>query len=379
MACEPVFFLVILYRATDCAMRVGDIVSYMRTDVKKKETRKGQEMMDDKNLTIGDIAQELGVSKTTVSRAISGKGRIGQQTRKKVLEYIEEHHYSPNVIAKGLAQSKTFNLGMVLPGDYNVVELPFFQKCMMGVSRTASARGYDVLITMVTAKDITQLKRAVTNHKIDGVILTRTLANDAPMKYLKEKGVPFVAIGSTDDRAVVQIDNDHRSACREMTEKLLEGGITKIALIGGDEGYIVTRSRLKGFEDAFAGRKGWHGSRQTFLNVKDGQEVSRLVNRLVDENVECIVSMDDFLCSCVLNALQQRQIQIPEQVQVVSFYDSTMLEYRIPSITSIRFNVEELGYQACELLLRMLDDEDVERKTLLGYEVHMRKSTRREA
>ena len=107
--------------------------------------------MEERNLTIGDIAQELGVSKTTVSRAISGKGRIGEQTRKRVLEYIEERHYSPNVVAKGLAQNKTFNLGMVLPGDYNIVELPFFQKCMLGISRVASARGYDVLISMVTA------------------------------------------------------------------------------------------------------------------------------------------------------------------------------------------------------------------------------------
>lgn len=331
--------------------------------------------MDDKNLTIGDIALALGVSKTTVSRAISGKGRIGKQTRKKVLDYIEEHHYSPNVIAKGLAQSKTFNLGMVLPGDYNVVELPFFQKCMLGVSRTASAHGYDVLISMVTAGDITQLKRVVTNRKIDGAILTRTLAEDAPMKYLKENGVPFVAIGSTGDRDVIQIDNDHRSACRELTNNLLESGIRKIALIGGDESYIVTRNRLKGFEAAFEKRKDWKGSRQIFLNVKDGREVSRLVNGLLEEHVECIVSMDDFLCSCVLNALQQRQIAIPEQVQVVSFYDSTMLEYHRPSITSIRFNVEELGYRACELLLRMLDEENVEMKTLLGYEVCMRRST----
>lgn len=335
-------------------------------------------MMDDKNLTIGDIAQELGVSKTTVSRAISGKGRIGPKTRKKVLDYIEEHHYSPNVIAKGLAQSKTFNLGMVLPGDYNVVELPFFQKCMLGVSRTASAHGYDVLISMVTAEDITQLKRAVTNRKIDGVILTRTLADDPSMQYLKESGVPFVAIGSTDDRDVIQIDNDHRSACRELTDNLLESGIGKIALIGGDEGYMVTRSRLKGFEDAFYKRKDWRGSRQVFLNVKDSREVGGLVDRLLAENVECIVSMDDFLCSCVLNALQQRQAAIPEQMQAASFYDSTMLEYHRPSITSIRFNVEELGYQACELLLRLIDEEDVERKTLLGYEVCMRRSTRRE-
>lgn len=332
--------------------------------------------MEDRNLTIGDIAEELGVSKTTVSRAISGKGRIGEETRKKVLAYIEEHHYSPNVVAKGLAQNKTFNLGMVLPGDYNIVELPFFQKCMLGISRVASASGYDVLISMVTAGNINQLKRAVTNRKIDGVILTRTLTNDAPMKYLKENGVPFVAIGSTDDAEVVQIDNDHRSACRELTENLLEHGIRKFALIGGDENYMVTRSRLNGFEDAFAGRKEWTGSRQTFLNINDSHEVDLLVETLLAEKVECIVSMDDFLCGCVLNALQKRQVAVPEQIQVASFYDSTMLENRIPSITSIRFNVEELGRKACELLLRMLDEEEVERRTLLGYKVCMRESAK---
>lgn len=332
--------------------------------------------MDDKNLTIGDIADELGVSKTTVSRAISGKGRIGEQTRRRVLEYIEEHHYSPNVVAKGLAQNKTFNLGMVLPGDYNIVELPFFQNCMLGISRAASSHGYDVLISMVTAEDITQLERAVTNRKIDGAILTRTLADDAPMKYLQENGVIFVAIGSTDDDRAVQIDNDHRRACRELTDRLLERGVKKIALIGGDESYIVTRSRLGGFEDAFAGRKEWNGTKQAFLNIKDSHEVDKIVEKLLAKQVECIVSMDDFLCGCVLNALQQRQIKVPEQIQVVSFYDSTMLEYRIPSVTSIRFDVEELGRRACELLLRMLDGEEVERRTLLGYKVCMRESTK---
>lgn len=90
--------------------------------------------MEERNLTIADIAQELGVSKTTVSRAISGKGRIGEGTRNRVLQYIEAHNYSPNVMAKGLAQKKTYNLGMTLPGDYNIEELPFFQKCMLGIS-----------------------------------------------------------------------------------------------------------------------------------------------------------------------------------------------------------------------------------------------------
>lgn len=325
--------------------------------------------MEDKKLTIDDIAQELGVSKTTVSRAISGKGRIGERTRRKVLDYVEEHHYSPNVIAKGLAQQKTYNLGVVIPGDSNIAELPFFQECMLGISRTASAAGYDVLISMVTESDITQLERAVINRKVDGVILTRTLVNDVPMKYLKNKEVPFVAIGSTDDDEVVQIDNDHRSACRDLTFGLLEKGINKIALIGGSEGYVVTGNRLQGFEDAFRERKDWDGTKKIIPGIDDGKRVDEIVEELLREQTECIVGMDDFLCGCVLNALRQRQIAIPEQMQVASFYDSSMLENRFPAVTSIRFDVEELGRKACELLLRMLDGEEVERRTLLGYMV----------
>lgn len=332
--------------------------------------------MEEKNLTIADIAQELGVSKTTVSRAMSGKGRIGEETRKRVQAYIEAHHYSPNVVAKGLAQNKTFNLGLVLPGDYNIVELPFFQKCIMGISRTASEAGYDVLLSMVTADKITQLERAVTNRKIDGAILTRTLADDAPMRYLQENGVPFVAIGSTDEAKVVQIDNDHRGACRELTGRLLDGGIRSLALIGGREEYIVTKNRLLGFEDAFAEHPGWDGSRQTFLNIEDEGEVEKIVESLLTERVECIVCMDDFLCGCVLNVLQTRRAAVPEQVQVVSFYDSSTLANRIPTVTSIRFNVEELGRKACGMLLRMLDGEEAQGRTLLGYEVQMRESTK---
>lgn len=332
--------------------------------------------MEERNLTIADIAEELGVSKTTVSRVMSGKGRIGEQTRKRVQEYIEAHHYSPNVVAKGLAQSKTFNLGLVLPGDYQIEELPFFQKCMLGISRTASEAGYDVLVSMVTPERITQLERAVTNRKVDGVILTRTLTDDAPMRYLQENGVPFVAIGSTEDTLAVQIDNDHKGACRELTETLLNRGIKKIALIGGSESYVVTRNRLQGFLEAFAARKDWDGEKQIFLNVGDGRLVEEIVDELLTDRVECIVCMDDFLCGCVLNALQQRGIAVPEQIQAASFYDSSILANRIPAVTSVRFDVEELGRKACELLLRMINGEEVERRTLLGHEVRMRESTK---
>ena len=93
--------------------------------------------MKSENITISDIAEALGVSKTTVSRAISGKGRIGEETRKKVLDYIEKCDYKPNVIARGLAQSKTFNLCVVMPGNYAIVDLPFFQEVIAGIQEIA--------------------------------------------------------------------------------------------------------------------------------------------------------------------------------------------------------------------------------------------------
>lgn len=331
--------------------------------------------MGDKKLTIGDIAKELGVSKTTVSRAISGKGRIGTETREKVLQYIEEHNYRPNVIAKGLAQSRTFNIGLVMPGDYNVVELPFFQNCMLGISKVASSMDYDVLISVVTADDISQLQRAVINHKVDGVILTRTLVEDAPAKYLKEMRIPFVAIGSTDDRSIIQIDNDHRSACRELTEKLLDQGMRKIALIGGNQSYMVTRNRLGGFLDAYR-RQGLEPEKEHIhLDVEEGSVVKELVQQMLTEGMECIIAMDDYLCSCVLNTLQQQHISVPEQIKVVSFYDSSFLENHIPAITSIQFDVEELGRMTCKTLLDIIGGEDVAEKSLLGYDISLREST----
>ncbi len=165
---------------------------------------------EEKNkITIGDVAEALGISKTTVSRAISGKGRIGQETRKHVLEFIEENGYRPNLIAKGLAHSKTYNISWTMPGDSAVPSLPFFQRCMLGVSEVALSEDYDILLTMVYEDDISQLKRVATNRKVDGFILGRTLMNDIGAAFLKESGIPFVTIGSSQLGGVVQVDNDH--------------------------------------------------------------------------------------------------------------------------------------------------------------------------
>lgn len=329
----------------------------------------------EKKITISDVAEALGVSKTTVSRAISGKGRIGTDTRRKVLRYISEHHYKPNVIARGLAQSKTYNIALVIPGDYYITELPFFQNCMLGISQAASKKEYDVIISMVTQNDNSQLERVVNNHKVDGVILSRTLVQDAPLDFLKQKNVPYVAIGSTEDRTVIQVDNDHVSACKELTSLILMQGIRKTALLGGNRNHIVTQKRYQGYQEAFRQMNIAMDESSVYFDVEETYVIEKIVEDLLVSQVECIFCMDDYICMHVISCLKRKSREIPKDVKVASFYNSQLLKNNTPGITSLQFNICELGMAACNTLLNMLNGEMVTQRTLLGYDVILKEST----
>ncbi len=331
---------------------------------------------NEKKITISDVAEALGVSKTTVSRAISGKGRIGKETRERVLTYIEEHNYRPNVLAKGLAQLKTYNIGVMLPEDYTVVDLPFFQACLIGIEETAISMDYDILLTMSRGRDCAQLVRMIENHKVDGVILMRTFTDDVHVEYLMSQKIPFVTIGSSNYPGVVQVDNDHRSACRELISILLMKRMRRIGLIGGVETHVVTQSRLQGYIDAHEQAGVLVDHDIIHVNVEKEIMIERAVEKLLAEHVDGIVCMDDAVCIHVLNKLRREKISIPEQIKVASFYDSSILESNIPSITSLSFNARELGTAACKILMGLIDGSEAELQTLLGYEVILKDSTK---
>ena len=299
------------------------------------------EKEEKKDITIADVAEALGVSKTTVSRAISGKGRIGKETRKRVLEYIEEHDYKPNAIAKGLAQSKTYNICVVMPRDYEVVDWNFFQRCLFGIQEMAETVGYDILLTMCQMNDISSLERIVANHK-----------------------------------GVIQIDHNHRSACRELTSIILMKNLKRIALIGEDEGYMVTHSRLLGFRDAYEQQGETLDENLLYLSPENRVRVDRTVKEILEQNVDCILCMDDAVTSRVLKVLREQHVRVPQDVRVASFYDSTILENHVPSITSLAFDAKELGKVACRTLLDLVEGLEVKQKTLLPYEVVLKESTK---
>lgn len=327
-------------------------------------------------MTISDVAEALGISKTTVSRAISGKGRIGKETRQKVQNYITEHHYTPNVIARGLAQSKTYNIALVLPGDYYLSELPFFQNCMLGISRAAGEADYDVLISMVTGEDLSQLQRVVEYRKVDGVILSRTLVEDQPLQFLMQHHLPYVAIGSTREKNVVQVDHDHVNACRALTEHVLMQGFRRIALLGGNRNHIVTQQRYKGYQEALrqAGMKKEAGP--VYFDIEDEVTVEKIADELIHRGTECILCMDDYICLRTLSVLTRKGVRVPKDLKVASFYNSQLLKNQTPGITALNFNTTELGEAACRMLIRMMNGEEVPKHTLQDYELVVKESTR---
>ncbi|MCH4190739.1 MAG: LacI family transcriptional regulator [Butyrivibrio sp.] len=327
-------------------------------------------------LTIDDIAEALGVSKTTVSRAISGKGRIGRETRGRVQEYIQAHNYKPNVIAKGLAQQRTYNIVVAWPGDPGIVELPFFQNCLIGMSQAAEDAGYDILVSVADSKDISKLQRIVENHKVDGAVLTRTLVRDPLAAYLKESGLPFVAIGSTEDPEVLQIDNDHYAACRELTSVLLAKGIRKLALIGGEDNLVITQTRRSGFLAAFEDAK-IQPDRSLIFTGTDGQaEVTDMVDEILEKKADGVICMDDFFAGNVMEVCKSRKIRIPEDLKLASFYDSSVLDYASPAVTSLNFNDRRLGAAAIRMLLDKIEGKEVKNIRLKTYEVMLRESTK---
>ena len=331
---------------------------------------------NDKMMTIHDVARELGVSASTVSRAISGKGRIGAATRDRILAYIEEHGFYPNAAAQSLAQSRTNNIAIILPEVNTLVDMPFFHTCMYGVEEVAQANDYDIIVVTTNGNDTKPLERLIKNRKVDGMILTRTYENDKYVKFLKQKRIPFVAVGKFPDDDVVQVDHDNVGACKEMVTVLFAKGIQNIAYLGSNMDQMVNRCRYQGYEEAY--RKGKRKLNQdlVYTDLSSRAMVEKAVEELKNSGVECILCQDDYICDEVVRKLARMGVRIPDQMKVASCHYSRVLENYPITITSLKFNITELGRRSCQVLLDMIHGKTVPDKTLLDYEIILKESTK---
>ena len=326
------------------------------------------------SITIADIARELGVSKSTVSRVINGKGRIGNETRKRVLSFVNEHNYTPNPIAKGLAQKRTYNAAVVIPRDADSGEVPFFQNCLIGITETISERGFDALLAITDSDDINPLKRLVSNHKVDGVILTRLMENDIAVDYLQQKEIPFVVMGTAENGDFYQVDSDQEAGCADITKHMISRGCSRMTVLAGEQRNLVNQRRWEGF--ARACRETGTPEGKVVWNLKSQEQVLQILPELMKENPQCLVCMDDTICLWAIVWLKQNDYQIPEDVQVISFYDSPVLENNTPPVTALSVNVQAMSRKAGNLLVDTIEGRESSSKVKVKYELKIRESSR---
>lgn len=330
------------------------------------------------NLTIDDIARELGVSKTTVSRAISGKGRISAATRQRVQEYIEAHNYRPSAAAKGLAESRTYNLGLVLPRSFIQLDLPYIRKSMNAICEEAFLRDYNILLCLSTDANPGFLRRTLDNRKVDGVILARTVADDVLVEILAERGIPFATIGSLSQgnqgKALVEADHDQVGGCHAFTKAFLKNAPGKTAILGNDMQYVVNQSRLAGFRQAAVELDLAPEDVITATGLCSAELCADRVDALLKQGVRNIVTMDEDICRWVLHRLDELGLTIPGDIRVGSLYDSEDLACHIPPIPALQFDAAELGRVTCKELLHAMHEESYDPKPLLGYRVLLREN-----
>lgn len=325
----------------------------------------------EKGLTVESIAQVLGVSKTTVSRALSGKGRVSEETRARVREFIDRGGGT----GQPPERRRTNTLMMVIPPRFVELDLPFVRRCLKGIGYAADQWSYDLLLCLADGNTASRLERQLSQRKADGAVLFQTLStNDPCMALLRRYNLPYVVLGRSDDDSVLQMDSDNVGAAREMTQLLLRMGMRRIAYLYDDDESTVNIDRLQGYSQGL--REAGIAVDQKLIYsglMTEAQRVNALESAL-GQRADCLLCCDDRMAIYLSTLMAQRGIPCPGQMRLASLYDSDILQWS--SITAVQFDSVALGASACRLLLDSIENRAVIPRQVQQYQIILRESTK---
>jgi len=205
-----------------------------------------------RGVTIKDLAADLGLSITTISRALNGYDDVGGKTRARVFEAAKKHGYRPNRNAQRLVTQRTRNIAWIQEDNDRKFVDPHFVEVMAGVLRGARSGNYDILLTSDTSEhQVAVYERYVGDHSVDGFIIDSPQENDPRIAYLLEAGKPFVVHGRSrrcDEYSWVDVDN--KGNFGQLTKLLVANGHRHIAFINGDERFTFAAARHEGVMQA---------------------------------------------------------------------------------------------------------------------------------
>lgn len=319
------------------------------------------------DLTMQHIADMLKISKSTVSRALSGDRRVKPETRDKVLRLARELNYHPNPLASGLARRKSNIIGVITPFAPRSLSDPFYLEFVGGIGDYAMTRGYSLLLSPTygrsAGQDAGSTHVEMTEvHRVDGLILTEPRVDDERIEYLKANGVPFVFLGMPPrGEDIPWVDGDNVGGVRLAIDHLVSLGHSRIAFIAGPPDQTAAARRLSGYKKSLAANGIECDERLIFpgdFTEAGGYEAGRLIAGVFRERgITAVFASNDVTAIGAIRALKEAGLRVPEDVAVVGFDGIHLGHYIDPPLTTVRQPIYEMGRAACRLLIDMADKE----------------------
>ncbi|MDR2626847.1 MAG: LacI family transcriptional regulator [Dysgonamonadaceae bacterium] len=338
--------------------------------------------MSVQRITIKDIARELKISTSTVSRALADKWDVNPETRKAVLELAGQWNYHPNPISLSLKKRQSMTIGVIIPEFVNA----FFPEVIIGIESVLVPKGYQILICQSNESYKNELNnlKALEDKMVDGFIVSvsKETKNTDYFGHLIENNFPIVFFNRICEglNASAVVIDDYKWAFLAV-EHLIQQGRKRIAHLAGQDNLLVATRRKQGYLDAL-GKYGLPVDEH--LIIPCGLIMERGIlggYRILEmqEGPDAIFAVNDPVAIGAMKVLQKHGIRIPEDIAVVGFTESQMATIIEPNLTTVEQPTFEMGKSAAELLLQQIknkQDETWTTKTLvLEAKLNIRESS----
>lgn len=324
--------------------------------------------------TLKQIAKELGVSVSTVSKALNDSPEISEPTKNRVQEYAKLKNYKPNVIGLSLKNRRTKTIGVIIPNILN----SFFAKVFSGIEKVADEKGYKVITCISNEsleKEINALEM-LSNGTIDGFILSvaeesQKLQEYNHFKNIVNEGTPIVMFDRIADEVNCDkvIVDDFESAVNA-TEHLIKSGCKKIALLSAIDNLSVGKLRAKGFYKAIE-NKGLKVDENLVILTNNNEEFNqKIAGFFIKNKPDGVFALDEHASVTAMKLGIQNGYKIPKDLSIVGFADGVWSRRLTPSLSTVSQHGPEIGEVAATLLIDKLEKKSENQK----FETHVVKT-----
>ncbi|MER2606391.1 MAG: LacI family DNA-binding transcriptional regulator [Siculibacillus sp.] len=317
------------------------------------------------------IAKALGISVTTVSRALADYSDVAEETRARVRAEAQRIGYVPNATARRLQKGRADAIGVALPSGPGAMEDSYLYSAFVGAWSRLTELGQDLLLlptgddtggTLPVGRDAEAFHRAIEERRVDGVLLMRARREDPRIAALKRFGLPFVALSAElrHDPEVTTVSSDDQQGARAICERLSGLGHSAITCVVPSGGFDFALSRLEHME-AEARRFGMSCEAE-FANLTEdgGREATRRILEAARLPPTALVYLTNRMTIGGLTALAASPWVVGRHVSVISYGDSATLRHGTPATTAIQAPMFDMARHAIEVLVAMRDRKPIE-------------------